>query len=149
MSSTNLLWVHSILFSMLLINMLKSVSPSMIFWGSLLVTVLHLGIEPLTVTLWTWPTSQLFIHWIVYLSKLYFSNLETEMDRTLSTVSSKGTCIKIAPPVTVEWLFSEDCCGEQGNVFYPMDTQEPQITVLTLRWVRNISVNIQDGFDTV
>lgn len=75
-SSENLLRVHSIPLSKSPTKMLNSTSPSIGSWGTLLVTDLHLDIEPLTVTLWAWPFRQFLTHGVVHTSDLCLSNLE-------------------------------------------------------------------------
>lgn len=59
---TNLLRVHLIPHSVSLMEISSSTAPSMNPWGTPLFTGLHLDIEPLTSTLWMWPSSQLLIH---------------------------------------------------------------------------------------
>ena len=60
-SCTNLLRVHSISLSTLLIKMLKHTGPKTDPWASL-VTGLHLDIKPVSTTLWLQSSNQFIIH---------------------------------------------------------------------------------------
>jgi len=75
-SPSNLLRVHSILSSMSLTKILKSIHFNMTPRGIAFVTKLLLDIKPLSMVLWLWSSSQFLIHWIVHPLKLYLSNLE-------------------------------------------------------------------------
>lgn len=73
-----------------LIKMLSSTGPSTDVWETLLITSLHLIIEPLTTTLWVQLSSQFFIHWVVHLSNPFLSSSETRMLCHLKTRYASG-----------------------------------------------------------
>jgi len=69
-SSANLLRVHSIPSFM---SLKKSTASKTDPWGMLHITKLPWGIEPLTTTLWLWPSNQLLIHQTLHPSNPYLS----------------------------------------------------------------------------
>ena len=77
-SSIDVLRVHSIPLSLSLMKMLNSIGPCTDPRGTPLVTSLHLDIDPLTTTLWMWPSNQFLIHRTVHPSNLYFPNLQRQ-----------------------------------------------------------------------
>ena len=102
-TSANLLRAHVIPLSMWLIKMSNSTSLKMGSWRILLVTSLHLDIDPMTTTLWIWPSKQFFSHWIVYPSNLYLSNLEMRcgMEPCQKPCTNPDSCLSVAFPFSI------------------------------------------------
>jgi len=84
---------------MLLIK-LKSTGPKTDLQGTPLVISLHLDIEPLTTTLWLWPSHQFLIHWIVHPSNPSLSNLKLRMwqETTPKTLQKSKQMTSVAFP---------------------------------------------------
>lgn len=74
-STENLLRVHSVPLFMSLIKILNNTDHSKDTWGTPLISVFYLDIEPLAVTLQMLPFSQFFIWLTAYLLNPYLSNL--------------------------------------------------------------------------
>ena len=79
----------------LLIKILNSTSPNMP-----LITGLHFDTEPLSATLWMWPSSQFLVHQTVHQSNPCFSNLVKRMlYETVTTLHISRYMTLVHPPM--------------------------------------------------